>query len=105
MNLRFISVRSSFCCVGSNFLVKASQILCAESSFSQPLLLKMWKRALVFAVLVFVCPNIECKGKEDGENSSKHSIGDICSITQGLFSNISSSFCRFEEISGLPSNE
>lgn len=47
--------------------------------------MRMWKRALTFAVLVFICPNIECKKKKDGENSFKYIISDICSITWDYF--------------------
>ena len=39
--------------------------------------MRMWKRALTLAVLVFICPNIECKRKTDGENSFKYIISDM----------------------------
>ncbi|XP_067016833.1 sushi, von Willebrand factor type A, EGF and pentraxin domain-containing protein 1-like isoform X2 [Acropora muricata] len=32
--------------------------------------MRMWKRALTFAVLVFICPNIECKRKTDDSKKS-----------------------------------
>ncbi|XP_074621721.1 CUB and sushi domain-containing protein 3-like isoform X3 [Acropora palmata] len=32
--------------------------------------MRMWKRALTFAVLVFICPNIECKRKKDDAKKS-----------------------------------
>ncbi|XP_015754992.1 PREDICTED: sushi, von Willebrand factor type A, EGF and pentraxin domain-containing protein 1-like isoform X2 [Acropora digitifera] len=32
--------------------------------------MRMWKRALTFAVLVFICPNIECKKKKDDSKKS-----------------------------------